>query len=181
MSFLTGIKKHLPTRRKIQKSIPGNIKTIRKPALWCFECDCVARGVAVGLFVAFLPIPFQMLIAVLLAIISRANLPIAVALTWVSNPLTFGPFTYLTYFVGTLITGENVATISIQDIPWSFHNISTLWTTFVTWLSQFGKVFFIGLPFVAIGSAIIGYLVIIICWQSNTLLRAWYKRKKSRK
>lgn len=176
--LLTWIKKHLPTRRKIQQSIPNGMKGVRKPALWCFECDCVARGVAVGLFVAFLPVPFQMLIAVLFAMISRANLPIAVALTWVSNPLTFGPLTYLTYFVGTLITGEKVTTVSIEDLRWNFENFSTLWSTFVTWLSQFGKVFFIGLPFVALGSAIIGYLAIIICWQSHKLIRARFKRKK---
>ncbi len=61
-------------------------------SLWRINCDSVSRGVAIGLFAAAIPLmPFQMVIAAFLAIIIRANLPISVAVSWISNPFTLVP------------------------------------------------------------------------------------------
>ena len=42
---------------------------------------------AVGLFVALMPIPLQMAVAAAIAILVRSNLPISVSLVWLTNPV----------------------------------------------------------------------------------------------
>ncbi|NNJ87222.1 MAG: DUF2062 domain-containing protein [Akkermansiaceae bacterium] len=48
----------------------------------------MAGALSIGLFCAMLPIPFQMLLAALASVRARANIPIAMAACWVSNPFT---------------------------------------------------------------------------------------------
>ena len=59
--------------------------------LWHPCRNSVAGGISIGLFCAMLPIPFQMLIAALASVRAKANIPIAMAICWVTNPLTQGP------------------------------------------------------------------------------------------
>ena len=63
----------------------------------------VSLGVMVGLFWAFTPIPFQMLPAAITAWIIRANLPLSVALVWISNPVTVPPLLLIAYGIGSWI------------------------------------------------------------------------------
>ena len=66
--------------------------------------EAVALGTAVGVFVAFTPtIGFQMLLAVILATVLRANRPAAVIPTWISNPVTFVPVYGFTYWIGSFL------------------------------------------------------------------------------
>ena len=52
----------------------------------------MALGLSLGLAVAMLPpAPIQTLAATTLAILCRANIPLAVSAVWVSNPLTWIP------------------------------------------------------------------------------------------
>ena len=47
-----------------------------------------------------------MLLAALIAIWLKVNLPLSVALVWVSNPITMGPMFYFAYKLGALLMGE---------------------------------------------------------------------------
>ena len=67
----------------------------------------MAGGAALGVFLAFIPVPIQMLIAAPLAFLFQVNLPVALAATWVSNPLTLAPILLLAYKVGSLLLGES--------------------------------------------------------------------------
>ena len=70
----------------------------------------IARGVLVGLFIAFIPMPAQMVTIVLLQPLFRFNLPLAFAMVWITNPLTM-PFIYFVeYKTGALLLG-------IHDLP----------------------------------------------------------------
>jgi uncharacterized protein (DUF2062 family) len=52
----------------------------------------MAMGLSLGLAVAMLPpAPIQTVVATTLAILCRANVPLAAAAVWVSNPLTWWP------------------------------------------------------------------------------------------
>ena len=63
--------------------------------------EAIARGVAVGMVVAFSPtIGFQTVLALGLATLFGANRPVSVVLTWISNPLTIPPVYGFTYLVG---------------------------------------------------------------------------------
>ncbi len=62
----------------------------------------IARGAAIGVFVAFTPLQgFQMILAVALATAWNANRVIAAALVWITNPLTIVPLYGLCYWVGS--------------------------------------------------------------------------------
>jgi uncharacterized protein (DUF2062 family) len=57
-------------------------------ALWVPCRDTVANGLAFGLFFSVMLMPFQSLPAAILAMRFRANVPFAMAATWISNPFT---------------------------------------------------------------------------------------------
>jgi uncharacterized protein (DUF2062 family) len=66
----------------------------------------IARGTAIGTWVALTPtVGIQMFLVTVLAIPLRANLPIPLALVWVSNPFTVIPMYYSYYWLGTFVLG----------------------------------------------------------------------------
>jgi len=78
--------------------------------LWHLNRHSVSGAMAVGLFCAYLPVPFEMVIAAFGAILFRVNLPISVALVWVSNPVTWVPMYGPAYLLGAWLLGmESVA------------------------------------------------------------------------
>ena len=62
-------------------------------------------GVAVGVWCAWIPLPVQMIAAVLLGIWTRCNVPIAIAITFITNPLTIGPMFYYSFKLGAWLLG----------------------------------------------------------------------------
>ncbi len=85
---------------KQHKSLRWLGNSIDDPNIWHMNRQSVSRAFLIGLFVAFLPIPMQMLVAGAAALWFYANLPIAVSLVWISNPLTFAPLFFAAYKVG---------------------------------------------------------------------------------
>ncbi len=60
--------------------------------LWKIDKKGIAGGLSLGLFVAFMPtIGFQMIIVTFGAIFFKVNLPLALLVCWVTNPLTAIP------------------------------------------------------------------------------------------
>jgi len=54
-----------------------------------------------GLWISMLPIVgIQMVVVFLVSLLVRANLPLIVALQWISNPLTMGPIYFADYKIG---------------------------------------------------------------------------------
>jgi uncharacterized protein (DUF2062 family) len=69
--------------------------------LWHANPESLARGVAIGLFWAFV-LPFaQVLFAAAHCVWWRANIPIAAAITFITNPFTIGGWLYLAYRLGS--------------------------------------------------------------------------------
>lgn len=105
------IRKYLPTPETIRRqSSLGPVRhLLLEPALWRLHRRSVSGAAFIGLFCAFLPLPgLQMFVAALLAVPARCNVPIAMGLTWINNPVTFGPVFFLTYKVGALVLGLEV-------------------------------------------------------------------------
>lgn len=78
-------------------------KLLHDPNLWHLNRRSVAGGVAVGLFVMYLPPIGHTLLAAALAILLRVNLPISLTLIWLCNPLTIPPMFYFAYRLGCWI------------------------------------------------------------------------------
>ena len=125
--------------------------------LWHLNRRSVARAFSIGLFCTFLPIPGQMVVAATLAILFAANLPLAVFLVWISNPITFAPIFLFCYLVGSWVLGTPPHTF---DFEWSW-----IWFT--------GELYLIGLPLL-IGSLICGTVGAGLSYWGVSLYWRWY-------
>ena len=67
------------------------IRPVFDRELWHPCRGTVADGLAIGLFCAMIPLPFQMIFAAIASIKRKANIPTAVAACWVTNPFTVAP------------------------------------------------------------------------------------------
>jgi uncharacterized protein (DUF2062 family) len=66
----------------------------------------ITRGVAVGLFWGFIPMPMQMLAVMATTPLIRFNVPIAISMVWLSNPITMPPMYYMEYLTGNFLLGR---------------------------------------------------------------------------
>ena len=80
-------------------------KRLHDSEVWHLGRRSVAGGVSIGFFLAFVPLPIQMVTAAPLALVFRVNLPVALAAVWITNPFTFAPCFLFAYKVGEWITG----------------------------------------------------------------------------
>lgn len=93
----------LPDQKRLEQSRAYHIfgTTLFKKELWSFKGEALARGIGLGLFVAFTPtIGFQMIIVCVLILFIPGNLPIALAASWVTNVFTAGPVYFFEYRFG---------------------------------------------------------------------------------
>lgn len=81
---------------------------LRRPWLWNLSRRRVAAGAAIGVFFGFIIPVMQIAAAGAVAILLRANLPVAAVATLVSNPLTYVPIGIAAYQTGAWILGEEV-------------------------------------------------------------------------
>ena len=86
----------------------------------------ITRGVAVGLFWGFIPMPMQMLAVMATTPFIRFNVPIAISMVWLSNPFTMPPMYYVEYLTGNFILGrEGIADIEMS-VEWFSANIGDI-------------------------------------------------------
>jgi uncharacterized protein (DUF2062 family) len=130
------IKKYLPSDEKIRSHKHLRIfgEYLFKSQIWNLNRYTAPRAFAVGVFCAFLPIPFQMVVAAAIAIPVHANLPLSVALVWLTNPITIPPVFYFCYRVGVLITGSTaIKTSEISlSVSWFSEQFSLIWYPLLT-------------------------------------------------
>lgn len=94
--------KYIPTKDSLvnNKRLKRLHRFFDDPDLWHLNCHSVATAASIGCFICYLPIPGHMILAALLAFAFQANLPIAVSMVWITNPITIPPMFYLAYRVG---------------------------------------------------------------------------------
>ncbi|MCW8855163.1 MAG: DUF2062 domain-containing protein [Gammaproteobacteria bacterium] len=166
------IRKFLPDPHKIRdhKSIKMFGTLLHEPNLWHLNRRSIASAFAVGLFFMWIPVPFQMALAAGAAIIIRSNLPISVALVWISNPLTMPPMFYFAYLLGTWILGVNEMHFVFEPtMDWLKTEMLIIWKPFLT-----------GCLTLAIVSSALGFTSIRLLWRL-AVLRYLDKKKKNRR
>ena len=73
----------------------------KRSYLWSFRSSEINAALFWGIWISMLPIVgIQMLVVFFVSLIVRANLPLIVALQWISNPLTMGPIYFADYKIG---------------------------------------------------------------------------------
>lgn len=122
------LKNWLPTPEQLRENKVVNLFApfLADPRLWHMNRGSLTRAVYVGLLCAFFPLPGQMPLALVGALLFRANVPMSVALTWITNPLTTIPVFWVAYCVGAVLLGEPV--IGIRGMGIILSDL-TLWAT----------------------------------------------------
>ncbi len=166
------IKRYLPDPHKIRdhKHLRCLGSLLHDPNILHLNRHSVSGAFAVGLFFAFMPMPFQMLLAAIGAIIARVNLPISVALVWITNPLTIPPMFYFAYLVGTWILGTPPVG---GEFEFTAERIGQE-------LSEIWKPLLLGSFVCGVVSATTGYLAIQIIWRW-LVRRSWKQRCRKRR
>ena len=126
------LKKVLPTHTKIKEQkflkLFGNF--LHKRELWSLSRRKVVGGVLIGVFVACLPMPLQMVLSTFLAIYFNVNLPISFTLIFISNPFTMPAIFYFEYIIGNFLLGNiNPIEFNFDSMYDNFEQIAlSLWT-----------------------------------------------------
>jgi uncharacterized protein (DUF2062 family) len=83
------------------------------PNLLHLNRQSVSLAVFVGIFCAFIPLPIQSLLVIALCFWIGANLPLAMLIIWMSNPITIPPMFFLTYKLGSSILGTELGEFAV--------------------------------------------------------------------
>lgn len=142
---------------------------LQDPNLWHLNRHSVSRAVGVGLFMAFVPVPFQMLLSAIAAIWMRINLPIAVAMVWFTNPITIPPTYYFTYKVGVWVLGRHPKDVTFElSYEWLATTLNEVWQPFL-----------LGCLIIGIISAVLGFIITRLLWRIY-IVHQWRKRQHKR-
>ena len=158
-----------PERLRQNKSLQFLGNHLFDSNLWHLNRRSAAKAFLIGIFAALLPIPFQMVLAAVLAVYVRCNLPLSVALVWITNPLTMPFIFYFTYKVGCFIL----------NIPPSGSGFQVSWEWLMSKLSSIWLPLYLGSLICAIIASIGSYFIVHIFWRIN-ITRAWKQRKLNR-
>jgi len=181
------LKQLLPTPDSLRNSrwLRWMGPVLHHPRLWHFSRKGIAMGLALGIFFGLLipvaQIPFSATVAVLL----RANLPMAVASTLVTNPVTFGPVYYGAYRLGKWVLGEEDVSekkaVKILEkaeaLPAEKESWNERMRAWMTYLSTVGKPLVVGLAIVATVSGLFIYFLTSALWVLKT---RWTRNRRLR-
>ena len=161
--------KNAPSREQVLESrwLKPFGHRVAHSELWRFTRRSVPRGVFAGLFIGiFLMVPgLQIVGAALLCIPMRGNIPIAAAMTFLSNPLTTPFFLYAAIDVGARI-GFHTDLASFVALRGESIRVWIQWL-----LSDAAPALVSGLFLIGLGMALVGYIVSLVGW------RWWVGRK----
>ena len=113
----------------------------------------ISKGMAFGIFIAFIPMPFQMLAVLALTPFLLFNVPIAIFMVWLSNPITMPAMYYMEYQTGLYFLQEN----GLPDIE-----LTLSW--FENHLGDIVVPLYIGTIAYSLFGSLIVYLLINIFW-----------------
>ena len=142
---------------------------IKDPNLLHLNRRSVSGAVGVGLFLAFVPVPFQMLLAAISAIIIRINLPITMAMVWITNPITIPPMFYFAYKVGVWLLGT----------PKQEFHFELSWNWITDSLGSIWEPFLLGCFFVGSLLGLLGSVTVRALWRLK-VQQSWKERKRLR-
>ena len=165
--------RYMPSRDEMAKNkyLAPIAHRFLAPELWRFTRRSVPRGVALGLFSAFIIPVGQIFLAAFVALPARANVPLAALTTFITNPFTFPFWAVVANRVGTILMQVDNATTSgavEKELT------SGRWSWFLDFF-ELAYVTAFGLLVLAIVSAALGYVL------SSAVWRVLVKRKRAKR
>jgi uncharacterized protein (DUF2062 family) len=166
------LKRYLPSPADLtaQRSLGMFGRRLADPDLWHLNRRSVSTAAAVGLFLAFFPVPGQMIFAVLAALRLRCNLPLSFALVWITNPLTMPPILFFAYKLGAWVL----------DIPPTVDAFALSWDWLVARVDALWAPLLVGSLICAVTASALGWSVVQLVWRVSVVQR-WEKRRTLRR
>lgn len=168
-----------PTAEQIRDGRLGRLfgPRLRDPKLWLRRRRSMAVGAALGVFFGFLIPLGQFLLSGAAAILLRANVPMAMASTLVSNPLTFGPIYVAAYQLGSWLLGSTPSADEMAGALALAHAPTD--QDWLGWLASVGQPLLLGLLLFAIAGATSAYWGVRWFWALNVLRKKRGRRQRS--
>lgn len=126
--------------------------------------ESVARGAGIGVFWAFVLPVAQILVAAAHCVWWRGNIPVAAAVTLITNPFTIGFWLYLAYKAGSLVL-DTPAPLPLKQIGEG--------AGMMDYITSIGAPAILGMGMFAVGGSIAAYALVKIVWR----LQFWIKHK----
>jgi uncharacterized protein (DUF2062 family) len=134
------------------------------PASWALRRRTVAMGAAIGAVICVVPLPGQAFVAAAAAGLMRANVPVAVAITWLSNPLTFAPILGAAWTLGALALGQPMPDVGSWMDEGAWSALQEIWQPLL-----------LGMVLLAAGLGLATYAAVTLSWRGWVL---WTLRKR---
>jgi uncharacterized protein len=166
---------HLPTKDSIATNrwLAPFAHHLLHPSLWKFNRRSVPRGVALGL-VAGLATPFaHTFVAAGLAVPLRANIVIASATTWVSNPLTWILIFPAEHAIGRFL----VHLFRHAPAPDAAVQAGVAVQGWLAWLLRATGEVALGGIVLATAAGFMGYALVTVIWRLR-VARKWRRRAR---
>lgn len=174
------LKRILPDHESVRRNrLLGPLRhVLGDPRLWHVNRRGISLGLAIGIFFGLLVPVAQILFAAAAAVVSRANVPTAVASTLVTNPFTFAPIYVLAYKLGSLLLGTPVESGDEQAVVAAAVRAGDSLQGYWNWLVTHGKPLALGLLVAAVVFSTLAYGAAQLAWRLATLARARQRRRR---
>ena len=127
----------------------------------------ISRGVLIGLFWGFIPMPMQMLAVLAITPFMKFNVPIAISMVWLSNPITMPFMYYMEYQTGNFLLGRE----ELEHIELTLDWFSENWDNIIYPL-------YVGtIPYSLLFSSS-AYYIINLLWISSVKRERFFKFRK---
>lgn len=150
-----------------KSSIPFVGALLHDPNLFHLNRHSVSLAFALGIFMALTPLlGGQMILIAIISIWIRCNLPIAMALVWITNPLTISPIFFAQYKLGLWVLQAPSPSEPIEfSWQWLTEQFAVIWQPFL-----------LGALLSAIFFSALSYLIVQWFWRWK-VLQSWKRRK----
>jgi uncharacterized protein len=162
-------KRHFPSKEKLRQHplITRFGNNIQHSPIWYTNRRSVTRGMSIGMFFAFLPLPFRTAPLIVSCISTGGNLPIAVACTWLLNFFVMGPVFYLSFKIGLWMLKQSEDDLQFDwDVSLLTDQLGIIW-----------QPLFLGSLIFASIAALLSYFLTDWFWRFRTA-RRWKRRNQ---
>lgn len=154
-------------------------------SLWHPNRRRVALGAGIGVFCGLIIPLAQIAGAAVLALLLRANLPVAAVATLVTNPLTFAPLLVLEYRIGAALLGQRAqpaAAAALADAAADGEQDAREEASRPAWIARalaIGKPLFLGMAVLAVLGGIATWALVHVGWTLAVRLKRRRRRRKA--
>ncbi len=130
------------------------------PRLWGLCRHSVTGAFGVGLAICFIPLPVHLILASLIAVLWRLNIPVIIGTVMLINPLTIVPVYYIAYRIGAALLGLPPEHFAFQ-ISWGL----------LTGLGPVWRPFLVGCVVCGLVCSVLGWMALELVWRWRVAAR----------